>query len=356
MNNNAILIVDDMEINRTILAECFKNEYQILEAADGVQAIDIIDSHENIAAVLLDLIMPKMNGLDVLRKINENGKSALFPVFIITAAESDQMLMDAYELGASDIISKPFRINFLKCRVNSLIELYRHRNELEAVVTEQVERLSRINESMVETLATIIEFRDCESGEHVKRIVGLTDILLTALSDSYPEYYLPRSEISKIVMSSTLHDVGKISIPDGILNKPGRLTKEEFEIMKQHTVKGCEILANMPEDIMDRDVYKYSYDICRHHHERWDGRGYPDGLKGDDIPIWAQVVAVADVYDALTSPRVYKSAFDHDTAVKMIFDGECGTFNPKILDVFKRSLDKIIKRSTNTGYIREKKL
>lgn len=345
--SNTILIVDDMEINRAILAEGFKDEYQILEASNGLQAIDIINSCENISAVLLDLVMPEMNGLDVLRQMNESGKISLFPVFIITAADSEQMLMNAYELGAVDIISKPFMMNFLKCRISNLIELYRRRNNLEAVVAEQINRLNRMNESMVETLATIIEFRDCESGEHVKRISGLTNILMTAASSIYPEYYLPKSEINKIVMSSVLHDVGKISIPDVILNKPGRLTKEEFEIMKLHTVKGCEILANMPEDMMDKDVYKYSYDICRHHHERWDGRGYPDGLKGDDISIWAQVVAVADVYDALTSPRVYKAAFEHDTAVKMILDGECGVFNPKVLDVFKKSLDKIKKQSNN---------
>jgi putative two-component system response regulator len=193
---------------------------------------------------------------------------------------------------------------------------------------------------MVETLATLIEFRDCESGEHVRRICGLTEILMTAVSEMYPEYALPKSEIDKIVTASVLHDVGKISIPDSILNKPGRLTAEEFEIMKLHTVKGCEILQKIP-NIMDAEVYKYSYDICRHHHERWDGKGYPDKLAGDDISIWAQVVSIADVYDALTSERVYKSAYDHDTSVKMILSGECGLFNPKVLEAFKKSMDKI---------------
>lgn len=338
--NNVILIVDDMEINRAILAEGFKNEFDILEAENGLQAIELLDTHPDIAAVLLDLIMPEMDGMGVLQKMNDNGKILHIPVFIITAESSEKMLMDAYELGAVDVINKPFMMNFLRCRIGNIIELYRHRNDLEEIVNEQVERLNKVNLSMVETLATLIEFRDCESGEHVKRICGLTEILMTAVSEMYPEYHLPRSEIEKIVTASILHDVGKIAIPDGILNKPGRLTKDEFEVMKQHTTRGCDILEQIPS-VMDDDIYRYSYDICRHHHERWDGRGYPDGLVGDEISIWAQVVAAADVYDALVSPRVYKAAFDFDTAVKMINNGECGTFNPKVLNAFNASAEKI---------------
>lgn len=276
--------------------------------------------------------------------MNRNGKIKSTPVFLITAADSEELLLEGYDLGAIDVITKPFMPHFLRCRIKNIIELYGHRNELEQIVAEQVKRLSDLNQSMVETLATLIEFRDCESGEHVKRICGLTKILMTQVSDMYPEYYLPAKEIDKIVTSSVLHDVGKISIPDNILNKPGRLTKEEFEIMKLHTVKGCEILQNIP-NIMDEGIYNYSYDICRHHHERWDGRGYPDGLSGDDISIWAQVVSVADVYDALTAERVYKKAFTHDTAVEMINNGECGAFNPKVLRAFEAVMDKIVKRN-----------
>ena len=338
--NNAILIVDDQEINRVVLAEGFRKEYEILEAENGLQAIELLDKNPNIAAVLLDLMMPEMDGISVLKKMKDSGRIVHTPVFIITAESSEKMLMEAYDLGAVDVISKPFMTNFLKCRIGNVIELYRHRNDLEAIVNEQVERLSRLNLSMVETLATLIEFRDCESGEHVKRICGLTEILMTAVSNMYEEYRTPKAEIEKIKMASILHDVGKIAIPDGILNKPGRLTSEEFEIMKQHTTRGCDILTQIP-NIMDDDIYNYSYDICRHHHERWDGRGYPDGLAGDDITIWSQVVAIADVYDALISPRVYKAAFDFDTAVKMINNGECGIFNPKVLNAFNRSADKI---------------
>ena len=338
---NTILIVDDMEINRAILAEGFREEFRILEASNGQEAVDIIKKNDDIAAVLLDIMMPVMDGLGVLKEMNSTGVINHVPVFIITASDSEKTLMDAYNLGAVDIISKPFMMNFLKCRIGGVIELYRHRNELEEVIAEQVKTLNSINKSMVETLASVIEFRDCESGEHVKRISGITEILMTAVSEMYPEYYYNKMEIEKISMASILHDVGKIAIPDGILNKPGRLTNEEFDIMKQHTTKGCEILASMPSGILDKAVYNYSYDICRHHHERWDGRGYPDGLKGDDISICAQVVAIADVYDALTSPRVYKAAFEHEKAVEMIFNGECGIFNPKVIEAFKNSMDKI---------------
>ena len=346
--NNAILIVDDQEINRTILAEGFKDGYETIEAENGRQAIELLEQNPNIAAVLLDLVMPEMNGLEVLKKMNESEKIARIPVFLITAANSEEMLMEAYELGAVDVISKPFMMNFLRCRIGNIIELYRHRNDLAEIVSEQVERLNRLNLSMVQTLATLIEFRDCESGEHVQRICGLTEILMNAVCDMYPEYSHLRPEIDKIKMASILHDVGKIAIPDGILNKPGRLTAEEFEIMKQHTTRGCDILSQIP-NVMDDDIYNYSYDICRHHHERYDGKGYPDGLAGDDISIWSQVVAIADVYDALISPRVYKAAFDFDTTVKMINNGECGTFNPKILKAFNGSADKIRFRENNSN-------
>ncbi|MBD5544844.1 MAG: response regulator [Lachnospiraceae bacterium] len=341
-NEKTILIVDDIEINRAILVEIFKDDYKTIEACDGAEAIEIINSNSDISAVLLDLIMPKVNGLGVLKEMNKTGKIESIPVFLITAENSREMLLEGYHLGAADVITKPFMAHFLKCRIGNVIELYGHRNELEKIVAKQVERLNKFNKSMVETLATLIEFRDCESGEHVKRICGLTGILMAEVSKMYPEYYLPKSEIDKIVTSSVLHDVGKISIPDRILNKPGRLTKEEFEIMKQHTIKGCEILQNIP-NIMDEGIYNYSYDICRHHHERWDGRGYPDGLCGDEISIWAQVVSIVDVYDALTSERVYKQAYSHETAVMMIKNNECGVFNPKILNAFEASMDKIKK-------------
>ena len=344
---NSILIVDDQEINRVLLAELFKDEFNIIEAENGQQALDIINEDNSIIAVMLDLIMPVMDGMSVLSELNRTGKIYHIPVFIITAADNMQMLTGAYNLGAVDIISKPFRMCFIKARIGNIIELYRHRNELVDMVNEQVEKIAKINDKMVETLATIIEFRDCESGEHVKRIKNITIKLMNKVSEMFPEYYLDKKTVAKIGTASILHDVGKIAIPDSILKKPGRLTPEEFEIMKIHTVKGCDILAQMPEDIMDHEVYRYSYDICRHHHERWDGRGYPDGLKGDEVSIWAQVVAVADVFDALTSPRVYKAAFSTDTAVQMINEGQCGLFNPKVLEAFNAIVDDIVNKRRN---------
>lgn len=341
-----ILIVDDIEINRAVLTEIFKEDYQTIEACNGVEALEIINGENDISAVLLDLLMPELNGLGVLKAMNESGKIESIPVFLITAADSREMLQEGYNLGAIDVITKPFMMHFLKCRVNNVIELYRHRNKLESIVAEQVKRLNEMNQSMVETLATIVEFRDCESGEHVKRISSLTRALMTEVSQMYPEYSMPKSEIEKVAMSSVLHDVGKISIPDQILNKPGRLTNEEFEIMKQHTTLGSEMLQKI-SNIMEDGIYNYSYDICRHHHERWDGRGYPDGLSGDDISIWAQVVSVADVYDALTAERVYKKAFSHEKAVDMINNGECGMFNPKVLKAFENVIKKEEKKHSS---------
>lgn len=340
-----ILIVDDMEINRDTLSVNFMDSYNILEAANGKEAVELLNSRDDISAVLLDLLMPVMGGLDVLREMQKSGLILHIPVFIITASNNDEDLHQAYDLGAVDIIPKGFNEKFLRCRVSNIIELYRHRNEMETIIDEQMQRFNKLNRSMIETLASVIEFRDCESGEHVKRISGITKTVMTAISDMYPEYHMEKDEIEKISMAAILHDVGKISIPDEILNKPGRFTNEEFEIMKLHTVRGCDILESMPGDMMDKDIYDYCYDICRHHHERWDGRGYPDKLSGDDISIWAQVVAVADVYDALISPRVYKAAFDTETAINMILNGECGTFNPKVLEAFMNSIDEIKNKS-----------
>ena len=337
-----ILIVDDQEINRAILKELFKDDYDVLEADNGARALEIINSNNSINAIMLDLVMPVMDGMSVLVELNRSGKIYHVPVFLITAADNMQMLTSAYDLGAVDIISKPFRMCFIKSRINNIVELYRTRNELSDIVSENIAKRQKLNNKTVEFLASLIEFRNCESGAHFKRIRKITKSLLTKLGELYPEYYFDKKVINKIGKASVLHDVGKIAVPDSILQKPGPLTEEEFEVMKTHAEKGCEILAEMPESIMDEEVYRYSYDICRHHHERWDGKGYPDGLSGDDIPIWSQAVALADVFDALTSPRVYKSAFDYDIAIKMINGGECGQMNPKMLEAFNAVTDEII--------------
>ncbi len=350
MEKKTILIVDDVEINRAVLAEIFKEEYDILEAAGGEEALAIIngrDGNEDISAVLLDLLMPGVDGLTVLKDMNATGRIRTVPVFLITAAENRDLLLEAYHLGAVDIINKPFYGHFIRHRIKNVIDLYSYQNELENIVSEQVTRLNNLNRSVIAALAALIEFRDCESGGHVRRMCTLTWLLMKEVSERYPEYYLPSDEIDKIGMSAVLHDVGKIAIPDQILKKPGKLTEEEFEIMKGHTVKGCEILQKIP-DLVDEGTYGYSYDICRHHHERWDGKGYPDGLVGDETSIWAQVAAVADVYDALTSDRVYKKAYSHEVAIQMITNGECGAFNPKVLEAFLKSEDKILEMYQET--------
>ena len=253
--NKTILIVDDIEINRMLLAEIFNDDYNIVEACNGAEAIEIMNGQE-FSALLLDVIMPEVNGIGVLEEMNRSGKIEKIPVFLITAADSEEMLLNGYNLGAIDIIRKPFISQFLKCRVNNVVELYEHRNELERIVAAQVKKLSEMNQSIVETLATALEFRDGDSGEHVKRMCARTRTIITKVSNTYSEYHLPSKEIEKIVLSSVLHDMGKISIPDAILNKPGRLTPEEFDIIKQHTVKGCEILQSVP-DIMNNEIYEY---------------------------------------------------------------------------------------------------
>uniref|UniRef100_UPI004057726C response regulator n=1 Tax=Agathobacter sp. TaxID=2021311 RepID=UPI004057726C len=325
-----LLVVDDVEINRIILSEILESKYEIAEAGDGSTAIHMIDSRSDISAVLLDLHMPGVSGIEVLRHMNESGKTKTIPVFVVTAVDEQEMLLDSYHLGAIDVIRKPFIPEFLCCRIDSVIELYQYRRKLESDIVKKEAHIQELMQSALEVLATAIEFRDCESGEHVKRICAYTRLLMKKVSDMYEEYHLSDGVIEMVATSAILHDVGKIAIPDHILNKPGRLNHEEYELIKSHTLRGCELLERVPE-FMDKKIYQYSYDICRHHHERWDGRGYPDNLSGDEISIWAQVVSVADVYDALTSPRVYKQAYSHKVALAMIFNGECGAFNPKVL-------------------------
>lgn len=340
VHDKSILVVDDSEINRVMLLEIFKDEYDVREASNGREAVDIMNDGSDVGAVLLDLIMPGADGFVVLKYMNETGLIKKIPVLIITGAEDRNMLMKAYDMGATDIIAKPIIPYFLRRQLVNTMELYSYKNELEVIVSEQVSKINKMSCSIAEAMADIIEFRDCGTGKHVKNVCEMTRKILVRLGKMYPAYKLPVEEIDKISVAAALHDVGKISIPDAILNKPGKLTTEEFQIMKQHTINGCEILERF-KNVIEPDLYRYCSDICRHHHERWDGKGYPDGIVGDENEIWSQVVAVADVYDALTSNRVYKKAFSRDVAVDMILNGECGAFNPKILKVFSKVVDKL---------------
>ena len=333
-----LLIVDDDAINRAILEQIFETDYTIAEAENGMSGLKkVLEAPERLCAVLLDVVMPEMDGLEVLRQLHKKDLLRRFPVFLITAEASDWVLREAYGLGVMDVISKPVVPYVVRRRVQSVIELFQARRQLSRTVESQRERLLRqaeeiveLNQGMVEALATAIEFRSEESGDHVRRIHDITKHLLS--KTEFGETLEP-GEVEEIALASILHDVGKIAVPDAILNKPCRLTAEEFEVMKTHTVQGAALLDRIPQ-LRRHRAYYYATDIARHHHERWDGRGYPDGLKGKEISIWAQVVSLADVYDALSCKRVYKEALPRGRVLEMIRDGECGVFNPELLRCF----------------------
>lgn len=317
-----ILIADDSAMNRAILTEMLGDGYEILEAENGRQAVAILQSATDIDLLLLDIMMPEMDGFEVLAMMNKYHWIDEVPVIMISAENASSYVERAYDLGATDYISRPFDMAVVRRRVINTLMLYAKQKRLVRLVAEQVYEKEKSNSTMINILSHIVEFRNGESGMHVLHIQTATDILLHTLVQKTDKYHLTAADISLISTASALHDIGKINIPESILNKPGRLTKEEFEVMKTHTTIGSEILEKLPFQ-QESDLVKTAYAICRWHHERWDGRGYPDGLKGEQIPIAAQVVSLADVYDALTSERCYKKAFDHDTAVKMILT-ECG--------------------------------
>ena len=338
IRRDAILIVDDDPINRAILEQIFSPYYDVREAEDGREGLELIlAGPEQLCAVLLDVVMPEMNGLEVVRRLHDAGTLATLPVFLITAEASDSVLKEGYSLGVMDVISKPVVPYVVRRRVQSVIELFQARRQLsrtvenqQARLLEQAERMVSLSQGMIESLAAAIEFRSEESGDHVRRISRITQRLLSGTARGRG---LSPEDVHHIALASILHDVGKIAVPDAILNKPGRLTAEEFEIMKSHTVQGAALLEQIPQ-LHEHPAYRYAVDIARHHHERWDGRGYPDGLRGDEISLPAQVVSLADVYDALSCKRVYKAAFPRERVLEMIRDGECGTFNPRLLDAF----------------------
>lgn len=326
-----ILIADDSAMNRAILTEMLGDGYEILEAENGRQAVSIMQTNVDIDLLLLDIMMPEMDGFDVLAMMNKYHWIDDIPVIMISAENASSYVERAYDLGATDYISRPFDMAIVRRRVINTLMLYAKQKRLVRLVAEQVYEKEKSNSTMINILSHIVEFRNGESGLHVLHIQTATDILLRTLVRKSDKYNLNAADISLISTASALHDIGKINIPASILNKPGKLTKEEFDAMKTHTTTGAEILDKLPFQ-QESPLVKTAYAICRWHHERWDGRGYPDGLKGEDIPIAAQVVAMADVYDALTSERCYKKAFGHDKAMEMILNGECGQFNPLLLE------------------------
>ena len=351
---NKILIVDDSFINRELLTEMLEDEYEVITCENGLQALELMEENYNeLAIILLDLVMPVLDGVGFLKALQNKPIMKDIPILVISGETNVETEIKCFDYGVFDFIKKPFDNRLVKKRIKNAVDLYMYKNNLEERVAEQTsviseqynllkhqaDQLAKSNVSIIEILGTIVEYRNLESVEHIQRVKSYTRILGEQLMEDYPEYNLTSKQLNVIVSASALHDVGKIAIPDSILLKPGRLTKEEFEYMKEHTTKGCEIINNI-RGVWSEEYAKASYEICRHHHERYDGRGYPDGLLGENIPISAQLVAVADVYDALVNERVYKSAFSADKAFNMIINGECGTFSPKLMDCFTKCRDR----------------
>lgn len=348
---NKVLIVDDVEINRDMLEEALEEDYETVLAENGRKALEFLkEFHQETAVVLLDLMMPEVDGFTVLEVMKKQGWMQKIPVLVISSETTFEAENKCFEYGVSDFIEKPFDGMLIKIRVKNVVELFSYKNKLEEKVAMQTEAIrkqyrilqlqaKKLQESkmkMLDILGNVVEYRNLESGEHINRVKEFTRILAGQMMQSYPEDGLTEEKIEMIVSASALHDIGKIAIPDHILLKPAKLTADEFEYMKSHTIRGCELLDKI-EGVWDDEFKKTGYEICRFHHERFDGRGYPDGLKGEEIPIAAQLVSIADVYDALVNERVYKEAYSKEEAFRMIVTGECGVFSPRLLDALRKT-------------------
>lgn len=344
-----ILVVDDSEMNREILIEILKDEFEIIEAENGKQALKLLRKHgKKISLVLLDIVMPVMDGFEVLAAMNRNHMIDDIPVIMISSEEAEVYIRRAFNFGVSDYISRPFDCDVVYQRVFNTIKLYAKQRRLVSMVSDQMKEKEKNNQMMVEVLSQIVEFRNGESGLHVLHIKTLTEMLIEQLVQKTDRYKLSPNDCHMIATASAFHDIGKIGIDEKILNKPGKLTPEEFEQIKQHTLIGASMLDKM-ERYKEEPLIKIAYEICRWHHERYDGRGYPDKLEGEEIPISAQIVSLADVYDALISERAYKKAFSHEKAMEMIVGGECGVFNPLLLDILIEIQNKIKEKMERIG-------
>lgn len=326
-----ILLVDDSKMNRMMLTEILGDGYHILEVENGWECLETLQAEAgNIALVLLDINMPVMDGFEVLKAMNANHTIEDIPVIMISSEDSDAAIRRSYELGASDYVNRPFDARIVYRRVTNTIKLYAKQQRLVQMVSDQIRARENNTDMLVGVLSHIVEFRNGESGLHVRHIRMITELLLHRLLEISSRYSITAEQQDLIPLASALHDIGKIGIDEKILNKPGKLTPEEFEVMKIHSMLGAKMLHDL-DNFAEQPLLQTAYEIARWHHERWDGRGYPDGLKGDEIPISAQLVSLADVYDALTSERCYKKAFSHEKAMQMILNGECGAFNPLLL-------------------------
>lgn len=346
----AILIVDDVEINRMILATILEDTYDILQAEDGVEALQVLEECEVLPhAILLDIIMPRMDGFETLTHLKANVRTQKIPVLFITAADADETESKGLQEGAADYISKPFNPEVVKARVKNHIQLYRYQNDLENMVIKKTEDLVKTHEQMLEIMATIIEYRSLESGMHIQRTRDLTKLLLDQMA-IMPEFQsiLGPSNLSAMHKAVVLHDIGKVGIPDNILLKPGRLTPEEYDIMKTHTIIGSNIIDGISGELTGDTIYlEYCKQICRHHHEHWSGRGYPDQLAGEEIPLSARILAIVDVYEALVSERCYKKAMTPDEASAIIIEGAGTQFDPLVVKAFELARGKFAELVTS---------
>lgn len=353
MARDTILVVDDDEMNTDLIKIIFQDDYKVVACHNGKEALSYLTKeHKSIAIIMLDLVMPVVDGSVLLRVLHSKKITKIIPVVIITSDTDPDTAKQCYSNGAIDFIQKPFVSTIVKGRVNNIITLFKNKRELEAVVNEQTslikeknQALKDYNDKILETMGTAIEFRNLESFNHIRMIKEMTYIIGDMLRHLYPEEYnFTDKEIKAIKSASALHDIGKMTVSDSILLKPGRLTPEEFEVIKSHTTKGCEMLEKT-NLLSDESYMKLCYNICRHHHERFDGKGYPDNLKGDDIPIEAQIVSIADAYASLRGDREYRDAYEKEEAFDMIIKGECGAFSDKIIKSFSKAkplLEKVV--------------
>lgn len=340
-NKPLVLVVDDSDMNRFLLSQILLDDYNVIEACDGVEATQIIQDHfKELSIVLLDIVMPRMDGFGVLEFMNANDLIQDLPVIMISSMDEDSAIRRCYELGISDYVRRPFSADVVGKRVYNIVRLYQRQRNLQREIREQIEEREKNSRVVTSIISHVVENRNGESGPHVIHVEQITEIILNRLTELTDMYKLSKEDKKQISLASALHDIGKIGIDEKILNKPGKLTEEEYGIMKTHTTIGA-IMIHQVQMEEDDALIQFAYEICRWHHEKWDGRGYPDGLKGNYIPISAQVVSIADVYDALVSERVYKKAYSHKKAIEMIINGECGEFNPLLIQCLKDCLDRI---------------
>lgn len=343
MHQKKILIADDSELNRALLVDMLERDYGIIEVADGQEAIAALQAHQGaIEVLLLDEVMPGMDGFEVLAHMNRTRWIDEIPVIMISAETSSAYIDRAFKLGAADYVSRPFVPSVIRRRIMNTILLHAKKQQLLGLVTERYYSKERNSDLMVDILGHAVECRSGEGGSHMRHVGVATGILLRALLDKTDRYHLEQADVEAIQTAASLHDIGKLLIPEEILQKPSALTPEEFDIVKRHTLIGAKMIEDLPIYQNERLV-KYAIEICRWHHERWEGEGYPDGLQGEEIPIAAQVVALADVYDALTSQRCYKEAYSHSQSMNMIRAGACGSFSPLLLECLEEVQDQLEK-------------